>query len=123
MEIDLNTLPARAVHDLLTSAIIPRPTHLPDGQVAWVSSVSAQGNINLAPLNLGASYLFRGVQKLLRAKTDFPQIFTSLQNLLYIVYNIAMTTKGIALKTIEHLPESASWEDIQERININNVRQ
>ncbi len=28
-----------------------------------------------------------------------------------------MTTKEIALKTIEQLPETASWEDIQERIN------
>ena len=44
MEIDLNTLPARDAHDLLTSAIIPRP-------IAWVSSVSAQGHINLAPFS------------------------------------------------------------------------
>ena len=28
-----------------------------------------------------------------------------------------MTTKEIALKTIEQLPANASWEDIQERIN------
>jgi predicted transcriptional regulator len=28
-----------------------------------------------------------------------------------------MTTKEIVLKTIEQLPENASWEDIQERIN------
>ena len=39
------------------------------------------------------------------------------ENLLYIVYNMFMTTKEIALKTIEQLPENASWEDIQERIN------
>ncbi len=32
-------------------------------------------------------------------------------------YNIYMTTKEIALKTINDLPENASWEDIQERIN------
>jgi flavin reductase (DIM6/NTAB) family NADH-FMN oxidoreductase RutF len=44
MEIDLNTLSARDAHDLLTSAIIPRP-------IAWVSSVSAQGHINLAPFS------------------------------------------------------------------------
>jgi hypothetical protein len=30
---------------------------------------------------------------------------------------MVMTTKEIALKTIEELPETASWEDIQERIN------
>jgi len=35
MEIDLNKLEARDAHDLLASAIIPRP-------IAWVSSVSAQ---------------------------------------------------------------------------------
>jgi predicted transcriptional regulator len=34
-----------------------------------------------------------------------------------ILYDRVMTTKEIALKTIEQLPESASWEDIQERIN------
>ena len=28
-----------------------------------------------------------------------------------------MTSKEIALKTIEELPENASWEDIIERIN------
>ena len=28
-----------------------------------------------------------------------------------------MTSKAIAIKTIENLPEDASWEDIQERIN------
>jgi len=28
-----------------------------------------------------------------------------------------MTSKEVALKTIEQLPEDASWEDIQERIN------
>ena len=40
-----------------------------------------------------------------------------MHNLLYIVYNTGMTTKEIALKTIEQLPANASWEDIQERIN------
>jgi len=28
-----------------------------------------------------------------------------------------MTTKEIALKTIEQLPDDVSWEEIQERIN------
>jgi predicted transcriptional regulator len=28
-----------------------------------------------------------------------------------------MTTKQIAIHSIEELPENASWEDIQERIN------
>jgi len=28
-----------------------------------------------------------------------------------------MTIKQMAMKTIEELPEDASWEDIQERIN------
>ena len=28
-----------------------------------------------------------------------------------------MTTKEIALKTIRELPEDASWQDVQERIN------
>jgi flavin reductase (DIM6/NTAB) family NADH-FMN oxidoreductase RutF len=44
MKIDLNRLQPRDAHDLMTSAIIPRP-------IAWVSSVSAQGYINLAPFS------------------------------------------------------------------------
>jgi hypothetical protein len=35
-----------------------------------------------------------------------------------ILYDGAMTTKEIALQTIEQLPDDASWEDIQERINV-----
>jgi predicted transcriptional regulator len=34
-----------------------------------------------------------------------------------IFYDTVMTTKEIALKTIEQLPEDVSWEEIQERIN------
>ena len=63
------------------------------------------------------SYSFRGVQELRSAKTDFSVDVFIIVELLYIVYNIAMKTKEIALKTIEQLPENASWEDIQERIN------
>ena len=33
------------------------------------------------------------------------------------MYNTVVTSKEIALKTIEQLPADASWEDIQERIN------
>ena len=28
-----------------------------------------------------------------------------------------MTTKEVAIKSIQELPENATWEDIQERIN------
>jgi hypothetical protein len=28
-----------------------------------------------------------------------------------------MTTKEIAIRTIQELPDDASWEDVQERIN------
>lgn len=44
MDIDLATLEARHAHDLLTSCIIPRP-------IAWVSSVSPDVKINLAPFS------------------------------------------------------------------------
>ena len=40
-----------------------------------------------------------------------------MQNLTEYWYNPNMTTKEIALKTIHELPEDASWEDVQERIN------
>ena len=44
MQIDLFNLEPRAAHDLLTSAIIPRP-------IAWVSSLNRDGHINLAPFS------------------------------------------------------------------------
>jgi hypothetical protein len=39
MEIDLTELEPRYAHDLMTSAIIPRP-------IAWVSSMNEQGQVN-----------------------------------------------------------------------------
>jgi flavin reductase (DIM6/NTAB) family NADH-FMN oxidoreductase RutF len=44
MEINLMDLEPRHAHDLLTSAIIPRP-------IAWVSSINEKGQANLAPFS------------------------------------------------------------------------
>jgi len=44
MEINLMELEPRHAHDLLTSAIIPRP-------IAWVSSINKDGQTNLAPFS------------------------------------------------------------------------
>ena len=44
MEINLMELEPRHSHDLLTSAIIPRP-------IAWVSSINKAGQTNLAPFS------------------------------------------------------------------------
>ena len=44
MELDLRKLESRHAHDLLTSSIIPRP-------IAWVSTVSKSGKVNLAPFS------------------------------------------------------------------------
>jgi flavin reductase (DIM6/NTAB) family NADH-FMN oxidoreductase RutF len=44
MEMDLNCLEPRHAHDLLTSAIVPRP-------IAWVSSMGKDGTHNLAPFS------------------------------------------------------------------------
>ena len=44
MEINLMDLEPRHAHDLLTSAIIPRP-------IAWVSSINCAGQTNLAPFS------------------------------------------------------------------------
>ncbi len=41
----------------------------------------------------------------------------SLKDLLEYWYNAIMTIKEIALKAINELPENATWEDIQERVN------
>lgn len=45
MNVDPAVLPGRQAHDLLISAIIPRP-------IAWVSSTDAQGKVNLAPFSM-----------------------------------------------------------------------
>ena len=44
MEIDLSSLESRHAHDLMTSAIIPRP-------IAWVSTVNTQDQPNIAPFS------------------------------------------------------------------------
>ena len=44
MIIDLSSLAPRDAHDLLTSALIPRP-------IAWVTSISRDGRVNLAPFS------------------------------------------------------------------------
>lgn len=44
MEIDISSLEARHAHDLLTSALIPRP-------IAWVSTVNSHGQANIAPFS------------------------------------------------------------------------
>jgi flavin reductase (DIM6/NTAB) family NADH-FMN oxidoreductase RutF len=44
MELDLRELNPRHAHDLMTSSIIPRP-------IAWVSTISRNGEINLAPFS------------------------------------------------------------------------
>ena len=44
IEIDLSSIPPRDAHNLLGSAVIPRP-------IAWVSSISADGKVNLAPFS------------------------------------------------------------------------
>ena len=51
MELNLSQLEPRHAHDLLTSAVIPRP-------IAWVSSINREGQVNLAPFSFftGVSY-------------------------------------------------------------------
>ena len=44
MEINLMNLEPRHAHDLLTSAVIPRP-------IAWVSTMNKEGQTNLAPFS------------------------------------------------------------------------
>ncbi len=44
MELDLRKLEPRQAHDLLTGSIIPRP-------IAWVSTISKSGKVNLAPFS------------------------------------------------------------------------
>jgi len=50
--IDFNTLDDRHAHDLLTSAIIPRP-------IAWVTTVNLKGEHNLAPFSFFTGITWR----------------------------------------------------------------
>jgi flavin reductase (DIM6/NTAB) family NADH-FMN oxidoreductase RutF len=52
LEIDLGTLEPRDAHDLLASAIIPRP-------IAWVCSINAEGQVNLAPFSFFTGVTWR----------------------------------------------------------------
>jgi flavin reductase (DIM6/NTAB) family NADH-FMN oxidoreductase RutF len=52
MLIDLNALEAQHAHDLLASAIVPRP-------IAWVSTVNPAGEHNLAPFSFFTGVTWR----------------------------------------------------------------
>lgn len=80
MEINLMDLEPRHAHDLLTSAIIPRP-------IAWVSSINKDGQINLAPFSF-----FTGV-------SWSPPI------LAFSVVNRADGTMKHTVKNIREIPE------------------
>jgi len=80
VEIDLTALAPRHAHDLLTSAIIPRP-------IAWVSSINRSGQTNLAPFSF-----FTGV-------SWSPPI------LAFSVVNREDGTKKDTLRNIREVPE------------------
>lgn len=70
MDIDLRTLDSRHAHDLLTSALVPRP-------IAWVSTINGDGKTNLAPFSFfsGISWcppllMFSAVNRLDGTKKD-----------------------------------------------------
>ena len=80
MEIDLNSLEHRHAHDLITSSVVPRP-------IAWVSTINAEGETNLAPFSF-----FTGV-------SWAPPM------LAFSVVNMADGTTKDTLKNIREIPE------------------
>ena len=44
MELDCDNLDAESAYKLLIGAVVPRP-------IAWVTTLSANGNVNLAPFS------------------------------------------------------------------------
>ncbi len=80
MEIDLNSLEHRHAHDLITSSVVPRP-------IAWVSTINAKGETNLAPFSF-----FTGVS-------------WSPPMLAFSVVNMADGTTKDTLKNIREIPE------------------
>ncbi len=80
MEIDLNSLEHRHAHDLITSSVVPRP-------IAWVSTINAEGETNLAPFSF-----FTGVS-------------WSPPMLAFSVVNMADGTTKDTLKNIREIPE------------------
>ena len=80
MDIDLNSLEHRHAHDLITSSVVPRP-------IAWVSTINAKGETNLAPFSF-----FTGVS-------------WSPPMLAFSVVNMADGTTKDTLKNIREIPE------------------
>ncbi|MDR2502074.1 MAG: flavin reductase [Oscillospiraceae bacterium] len=80
MKIDLTALEPRRAHDLIASAIIPWP-------IAWVSTLSSAGEVNLAPFSF-----FTGVQW-------YPPIIA------FSVVNRADGSKKDTICNIERVPE------------------
>jgi flavin reductase (DIM6/NTAB) family NADH-FMN oxidoreductase RutF len=112
MEIDLNALEARDAHDLLTSALIPRP-------IAWVSSISAQGQVNLAPFSFFSGITWRpatlGFSVVNRADGSRKDTILNIEETKNFVVN--MVSQDLAarmVKTASTVPRGISEADAAE---------
>lgn len=80
MRIDFTTLPARDAYSWMVSTILPRP-------IAWVSTVSADGKVNLAPFSF-----FQGV-------------CANPPTLMFVPVNTREGTKKDTVRNLEQVPE------------------
>jgi len=114
MLIEMDKLEAQQSHDLLTSAIIPRP-------IAWVSTVSLLGEHNLAPFSFFTGITWRpatlGISIVNRADgTEKDTLRNIRQTREFVVNSVCVEQGSLMFKTAQMLPygtDEASRCDVE----------
>ncbi len=109
MEIDLSAMPARDAHDMLVSALIPRP-------IAWVSSTNRQGQVNLAPFSFFCGITWSpptlGFSVVNRSDGSRKDTIVNIEETGQFVVNmVSHDLAGLMVKTASTLPRGVSEAD------------
>jgi len=109
MEIDLGALAPRDAHDMLISALIPRP-------IAWVSSISGQGQVNLAPFSFFCGITWSpptlGFSVVNRSDGSRKDTIVNIEETGHFVVNmVSHDLAGRMVKTASSLPRGVSEAD------------
>jgi flavin reductase (DIM6/NTAB) family NADH-FMN oxidoreductase RutF len=111
MLIELDKLEAQHAHDLLASAIVPRP-------IAWVSTVSATGEHNLAPFSFFTGITWRpatiGISIANRKDGTEKDTLRNIRQMReFVVNSVSVEQGGLMFKSAQMLPygtdEAASF--------------
>lgn len=112
MEIDLREWEARRAHDLFTSCIVPRP-------IAWVSTVSAAGEVNLAPFSFftGVSWHPPALAFSIANRDDGSKKDTLLNIEAtgeFVVHTVAAGQLAVMERTARRIPQGADATEFQD---------